>query len=85
MVRLLSPTSLSKSKRRSTSPRRKGRPAKGSAAAKAMMAKVRAAKKGKRKSPVRKSTRKMRSPAHAQAQGFPQAQVNYSTPTSIAS
>ena len=59
MVKLLSPTSLSKARRSKrstkTSPRRKGRPAKGSAAAKAMMAKVRAAKKGKRKSPTRKS------------------------------
>ena len=66
MVKLLSPTSLSKSRRR-TSPRRKtgGRPKKGSKEAKEMMARVRAAKKGGKgkKTTTRKSpTRKMRSP-----------------------
>ena len=61
MVRLLSPTSLSKARR--TSPKLKGRPKKGSREAKEMMARVRAAKKGgKRKSPMRKTTRRMRSP-----------------------
>lgn len=59
MVKLLSPTSLSKTRRR-TSPRRKagGRPKKGSKEAKEMMARVRAAKKGGKG----KSTRKMRTP-----------------------